>query len=280
MNPKKPGKVRIVYDCAATTEGKSLNDFLMKGPDLMNTIVGVLLRFRKDKIAIISDVEAMFYQVRVAPCNRDALRFFWWPEGDLDTSPDIYRMKVHPFGARSSPSCASYCLRQTAKEFGKYFDPEIREIVRRNFYVDDCLVSVEDETHAAKEVKDFRSLLAYGGFKLTKWLSNSEEVMKTIPEDHLKVTRNSAISPVTTKERVLGVSWCVIKDEFFFEIDLPKVPTTKRGILSVTNSLYDPLGFVLPVVLRARLLYSEVCQARLGWDQILDEAYRKRWVTW
>ena len=84
----------------------------------MNIIVGVLLRFRKDKIAIISDVEAMFYKVRVAPCDRDELRFFWWPEGDLDTSPVIYRMKVHPFGARSSPSCASYCLRQTAKEFG------------------------------------------------------------------------------------------------------------------------------------------------------------------
>ena len=124
-------------------------------------------------------------------------------------------------------------------------------------------------------------MLAYGGFKLTKWLSNSEEVIKNIPEeDHLKVTRNSAIPPVTAKERILGFSWCVIKDEFFFEIDLPKVPATKKGILSVTNSLYDPLGFVLPVVLRARLLYSEVCQAGLGWDQILDEAYRKRWVTW
>ena len=153
--------------------------------------------------------------------------------------------------------------------------------MRRNFYVDDCPVSVEDETHAVKVVKNLCSLLAYGGFKLTKWLSNSEEVIKTIPkEDHLKVARNSAISPVTTKERVFGVSWCVIKDEFFFKIDLPKVPATKREILLVTNSSCHPLGFVLPVVLRARLLYREVCPAKLGWDQTLDEAYRKRWVTW
>ena len=115
----------------------------------------------------------MFYQVGVAPFDRDALRFFWWLKGDLDTSPAIYCMKVHPFGARSSPSCMSYCLCQTAKEFGKYFDPEIREIVKRNFYVDDCLV-IEDETHAAKVVKDLSFLLVYGGFKFTKWLSNSE----------------------------------------------------------------------------------------------------------
>ena len=87
MNKKNPGKVRLVYDCVPTTEEKSLNDFLMKGPDLMNTIVGVLLRFRKDKIAIISGVKDMFNQIRVVPFDRDALRFFWWPEGDLDTSP-------------------------------------------------------------------------------------------------------------------------------------------------------------------------------------------------
>ena len=246
----------------------------------MNTIVGVLLCFRKNKIAIISDVEAMSYQVRVAPCDRDALRFFWWPEGNLNTSPAIYCMKVHPFGARSSPAALLIVFAKQPKEFGKYFDLEIREIARKNFYVDDCLVSLKNETHAAEVVKDLHSLLAYGGFKLTKWLSNSEKVMKTIPEeDHLKVARNSAISPVTTKERVLVVSWCIIKDKFFFEIDLPKVPATKRGILLVTNSIYDPLRFVLPVVLRARLLYSEVCQEKLGWDQTLDKAYRKRWVT-
>ena len=72
--------------------------------------------------------------------------------------------------------------------------------MRRNFYVDDFLVSIEDETHAAKVVKDLRSLLAYGGFKLTKWLLNSEEVMKTIPEEgRLKIAKNSTIPPVTTK---------------------------------------------------------------------------------
>ena len=57
LNSKKPDKVRIVYDCAATAHGHCLNDFLMKGPDLMNSLVGVLLRFRKGPIAIVSDIQ-------------------------------------------------------------------------------------------------------------------------------------------------------------------------------------------------------------------------------
>ena len=73
----KPDKVRIVYDCAAKSKGVSLNEKLMKGPDLVNRIVGVLLHFRKERIAIVSDIEGMFHQVRCALEDRDCLRFLW-----------------------------------------------------------------------------------------------------------------------------------------------------------------------------------------------------------
>ena len=117
----------------------------MKGPDLEKSLVGVLLRFRKERIAVTADVEAMFYQLQVAPHDQDALRFFWWQ----DSAPNIYRMAVHLFGAKSSPSCASFCLRQTAKEFGKYLDPIVSNIFLNNFYVDDCLFGVDNENTAA-----------------------------------------------------------------------------------------------------------------------------------
>ena len=101
----------------------------MKGPDLTNSLIGVLLRFRKGQIAIASDIEAMFYQIKMAPKDRDCLRFLWWPGGELSLDPEVYRMKVHLFGAKSSPSCATFCLRETAREFGKFFDPIIAETV-------------------------------------------------------------------------------------------------------------------------------------------------------
>ena len=112
INPKKPDKVRIVYECAAVVGSKSLNDFLMKAADLTNSLVGVLLRFCKGKVAVIADVEAMFYQIKVASHDRDAVRVFWWPQGKYNLQPEIYRITVHIFGAKSSPSCATFCLRQ------------------------------------------------------------------------------------------------------------------------------------------------------------------------
>ena len=281
VNPKKPEKVRIVYDCAAASSyGKSLNDFLMKGPDLMNSLVGVLLRFRREKIAIVAEIETMFYQIRVNPTDRDALRFLWWSQGNLNVEPSIYRMTVHLFGAKSSPSCASFCLRQTAKEFGKYYDPQISEIVFKNFYVDDCLISVESEQRAVEVVHDLRALLLKGGFNLRKWLSTSDVVMQTIPENKKSKSVKNAMPSTALKECVLGIDWCVSSDEFFFNVKVPSSSATKRQILAVTNSLYDPLGFVLPVVLRARLIYSEVCRAKLDWDEPLLGSHLRQWESW
>lgn len=74
-NPQKPGKIRAVFDCSARFSNTSLKDNLLTGPDLTNTLVGVLSRFRKGKIAIMCDVERMFHQFYVAPKDRDYLRF-------------------------------------------------------------------------------------------------------------------------------------------------------------------------------------------------------------
>ena len=108
MNPNKPDKVRIVFDCASHCCGVSLNDLLMQGPQLMNNLVGVLTRFRLENIALVADIEAMFHQVMVAPEDRDALQFLWWPGGDLAETPRVYRMAVHLFGATSSPAALPF----------------------------------------------------------------------------------------------------------------------------------------------------------------------------
>ena len=134
--------MRVVFDCAARYNGRSLNDALMSGPPLMNTLVGVLIRFREERIALVGDIEAMFHQVRMDPVHADALRFLWWKDGKLNEEPLIYQMLVHLFGATSSPSCANFCLRHTANEFGHLYYPTVSKVVHQNFYVDDCLISL------------------------------------------------------------------------------------------------------------------------------------------
>ena len=159
----------------------SLNSQLLQGPDLTNNLVGVLIRFREEPIAIMADIEGMFHQVRVSPKDCDALRFLWWPENDFNKDPEDYQMLVHLFGAASSPSCANFGLKQTADDNQEMFSEEAVRTLRRNFYVDHCLKSVKGETKAISLVSELRALLSKGGFWLTKWISNSRRVIESVP---------------------------------------------------------------------------------------------------
>ena len=120
----------------------------------------------------------MFHQVFVKSEHANALRFLWWPNGCIKKTPASYQMLVHIFGAKSSPSCANFCLRQTALDFANLYDSTIQEIVRNNFYVDDCRSSVEEAISAQKSLCE---LLGRRGFHL-KSLSNNEQVIKAISE--------------------------------------------------------------------------------------------------
>ena len=115
-HPQKPDKIRIVFDCSATFMGHSLNKYLLQGPDLTNSLVGVLCRFRKELIAFMCDLEAMFHQFKVKEEDRDYLRFYWWENGDITKTPVQYRMTVHLFGAASSPGCSNFGLKKTATD--------------------------------------------------------------------------------------------------------------------------------------------------------------------
>ena len=130
-----------MFGCAAKHKGMCLNDALMQDPNLANELIGVLIRFREEQIAVTGDTRTMFHQFRVEPKDADAVRFLWWPSRDLNQLPVNHRMDVHLFGATSSPSCASFCLRQVVRDFGHLHDPLTAEIVANNLYVDDCLVS-------------------------------------------------------------------------------------------------------------------------------------------
>lgn len=98
-HPKKPEKIRVVFDYRAKYNGVSLNDKLLQGPNLTNSLIGVLSHFRQERIAFMADIEQMFYQVQVPVHHRDFLRFLWWPNGDLDTDLKEFQMNVHLFQA-------------------------------------------------------------------------------------------------------------------------------------------------------------------------------------
>lgn len=175
-------------------------------------------------------------------------------------------MVVHLFVATSSPSCANFCLRKTAEDWKGYFSEETVNTVLKNFYVDDCLKSVKSVKEAVILVKDLQRLLDKDGFHISKWISNSRDVINSIPvsERATEVKTLDLDHDTLQIEKALGVQWCVESDFFNFKLELNKQPLTRRGILSMVSSVYDPLGFLAPFVLKAKCILQELCKMQLG----------------
>ena len=279
---KKPDKIRVVFNCSAKFHGTSLNNELSQGPDLTNSLVGVLIRFRQDPVAVMADVQSMFHQVRVPEEDRDLLRFLWWPKGDFTKKLKEYRMTVHLFGAVSSPSCANFAMRRNAEDHKHEFSPDVANTILTNFYVDDCLKSLSSSSTAIKHVADLRKLMLIGGFNLTKWASNDRQVLESIPpEERAKDVKELNLEcDMLPTERALGVSWFVETDAFGFKVHIKEKPCTRRGILSVVSSVYDPLGMAAPFVLPAKLLLQDLCRKGLGWDDDIPSLQLSRWQAW
>ena len=279
VNPNKPGKVRVVNDAAAKYQDESLNLNLRPGPDLLSCMVGVLLRFRNREVAIAADVEAMFHQVRVSLQDADSLRFFWNDNINENGPPEVYQMLVHIFGATDSPACANYALKRTARDNFKDFDPGTIETVLKNFYVDDLLKSINSVDTAVKLAKELIALLKRGGFRLTKFLSSHKEVLEALPQSEVSPSATLQLD-VEKLERALGISWDTLNDVFTFVEKLKKNPPSKLGILSTASSLFDPLGFLIPFLLVARLLLQDLWRLGYDWHTEIEGKLLEVWMRW
>ena len=279
-HPKKPNKPRVVFDAAATCKGKSLNKSLHTGPDLLNSLVGVLLRFRKNQIAVVADIEAMFHQVKANKADADSLRFIW-AENPLNKKPDTYQMVVHIFGATDSPCCTNHALKMTARENMEKFQPVTIESILTSFYVDDFLTSVIDEQQAIKLANELMNIMKLGGFQLTKFLSNKEEVIKALPTSEVSKSTENIQFADEVNERALGMNWSLKNDLFLFNsVKRSTDLYTKREVLKVIASVFDPLGFLSPFIVSEKSFLQELWKAKVDWDDNLNLEQQKYWLKW
>lgn len=281
-HPQKPGKIRVVFDCSAKFQGTCLNDHLLTGPELTNTLLGVLCRFRRGPVAIMCDIERMFHQFHVCVQDQDYLRFLWWEKGDLETQPATYRMKVHLFGAASSPGCANFGLKHIAAEGQGRFSEDTIKFIQTNFYVDDGLESVTTESQAIQLVKEARELCSTGKLRLHKFISNNAGVLATLPKEECAAAATGLDMALGElhMERALGVQWCVESDQFQFRVVVKENPLTRRGVLSTVASVFDPLGFVAPFILLGKQILQQMCRDKLSWDDALPDNLRPQWESW
>ena len=287
-HPRK-NKVRLVFDASARYHGVSLNQNLYSGPDFNNELRGILYRFREQKIAVISDIESMFNNFLVPKSHQDYMRFYWYAGNDPSQPIVQWRVKTHCFGCTSSPAVANFCLRYTTTLSHAEPYSEGKDYIKSSFYIDDGITSTSSPEEAVKILQGAINILKPHGVRLHKILSNSDTVMKSFPESE----HADGIHPITAGESqthaTLGVQWDRVSDEFLFVVNLPDKPFTKRGMMSINQSIYDPQGLIAPCILIGRLIQREVLPPKkkmtpelesCGWDDPLPERFKGKWENW
>ena len=212
VNPIKPGKVRRVLNGASRFHGTSLNKSLLVGPDLLQNLFFALSRFCQHKYAVSADKEGLFLQVGVLARDQFSLRFLWRENTTSDVV--VHQYTRHIFGALDSPTCANFALRKTATDNMSTY-PEAASVVNEKFYISDYLDSFKNVTHAIKINRDLVSLLELGGFNLTKFVSNADEIASAMSPEDCETTFSTIKEKCNVTEQsshVLGLKWDHVKD--------------------------------------------------------------------
>ncbi|XP_062714812.1 uncharacterized protein LOC109426713 [Aedes albopictus] len=284
-NPKKPEKVRLIWDAAAREHRLSFNDMLLKGPDMMTSLVAVLLRFRQRSIAICGDIREMFHQVRIIPEDKQSQRFLF--RCHPDDPPQIYVMDVATFGASCSPCSSQFVKNKNAQEFASQF-PRASEAIIKAHYVDDYLDSVDTVEEAVQLVNEVKYVHALGGFEIRNFSSNSSAVLQSLGETE-RSPKSLDLEGSVYVERVLGMVWKPAEDLFSFDVtvkdDLKNflegntVPT-KRQVLRLVMSLFDPCGFIAHYIVHGKILMQHIWRSGTDWDDGISLEVQGMWRNW
>ena len=115
----------------------------------------------------------------------------------------------------------------------------------------------------------WQDFLAAGGFNLTKFTSNTKEVLMAIPEEkRCKGLKNQdRVSGTIPQERALGINWSFEIDKLGFQVQLPEKPFTRRGLLYLLSSVYDSLGLSRPSILEGRSIIQKLCKNNFSWNE-------------
>ena len=263
FTPERSTKIRLVFDASAKgPDNKSLNDYLEKGPNYINNIQDVLMAWRWDQVGYCGDLRKMFNQIVIHPEDQIFHRFLFREHEDDD--PKIFQWQRLNFGDKPAPDIATGSIKILAKSYQEQL-PEASQQLQDNVYVDDIGGSEPTSEKAKTIINDIDTILSTGKFQVKSWNSNNKEVD-------------------TSDEKCtafLGHKWNKEIDVFTLkkEFDIkPERTLTKRRCLSLVSQLWDPLGLVLPVMIKFRVDLQDLWASGFSWDEDLPGAIQSKWI--
>lgn len=269
-------KLRVVFDASMrTSSGYSLNDILLKGPQVQSELFDILCRFRTFKFVLVTDIEKMYRQVRINPVHTYLQNILW-----RDSPTENLRcleLQTVTYGTSSAPFLATRCLQELAKTNQQSY-PLAADAIIHQCYVDDIISGCNSLSDLTKLHYELTSLMGSAGMSLHKWSSNSPQFLNTISAQTNQP--NYIIHSLSEGSKVLGMGWNPNED--IFQISVPKIDLakieTKRQVLASIAQIFDPMGFINPYIVLAKLLMQEIWISKISWDEKLNSELLKKWT--
>lgn len=268
-------KLRVVFNGSAKTSNNcSINDCLHTGVALQKDIVAIITRWRQHRYVLTSDVEKMFRQISIAPEDRH-FQCILWRFSQFEPL-QIYELNTITYGLRSSPFQANRVIKQLCQDERIRF-PNASKCLEDNVYVDDVFFGGDDIIETRKLRDEVIKLTESAHLPLRKWASNVPELIQDLGSEEYKLAIDIPFIDSTIL-RVLGIQWNPSKDRFQYHVKLEADCTTKRQLLSTVSKLYDPLGWISPITIKAKILLQSLWILKIGWDDPLPPHIQKQWL--
>ncbi|CAB0018071.1 unnamed protein product, partial [Nesidiocoris tenuis] len=277
-----PNKIRVVFNASfKTNTGYSLNDLLLPGPRLQLEIADVVTRFRLDRYVFTADVRQMFRQISHHLEDRNLLRIVW--RFNPDSPIQDFNLCTVTYGTASAPWLANRVIKDLAQSHAESH-PDASTILSNRVYVDDLnggSNDIQGTIHIRNQLID---VLASAKLELRKWATNQPEILDGIPPHHrlpattsLAVQSEKNFNSDTDKMKILGVSWNPTGDFFHYSPTELENVETKRDLLSCISQIYDPLGWLSPIVIKSRIVFRQVADQGFSWDSTLPPDVQSQW---
>ena len=268
-------KLRVVFNASSVSvQGKSLNDILSVGPILQNDLVSLMMKWRFFQFVFNADITKMYRQILVHEEDTRFQRIIFRDSPDKEIQD--FELKTVTFGVNCAPYLALRTLKQLAEDEEKRF-PFGAKILRESMYVDDALVGGHSIELLLEARNQFVDILKSGGFEVRKWTSNSSHVLKGISPDHL-LSDHFVCLDDKSSAKMLGIRWNASADNFYFLAEAIPLKSfyTKREVLSIIAKLFDPAGWLAPIIITAKILMQQMWLDKIDWDDsILPETLVK-----
>ncbi|XP_059222665.1 uncharacterized protein LOC131996772 [Stomoxys calcitrans] len=269
-------KLRVVFNASSPSSNKkSLNDNLFSGPILQQDLVLQILKWRFFKYVFNADVTKMYRQILLDPSQTRFQRILF-RKSPTDPVEDFELLTV-TFGVNCAPFLAIRTLLQLAEDVTDTY-PLASKIIREHLYVDDVLAGAHTLEEAIASRKELIVALESAGFKLMKWTSNNHKVIQDLPAEQLFPVNWLELSE-DSSTKTLGIRWHISGD--YFTLTQPsrefRQSYTKREVLSAIAKLFDPCGWLAPIVVVAKLVMQQVWLDKIDWDDALKSITLINW---